>query len=260
MRTIQLGVLGGLICALLACPPKTGHAFSSFGPNVHEGITREAAKGSGMSALAIDRVVRANFKQDDDEVTLDLTVGHAWFVPKPGKYAPEHHFDRNEGDDHVPAFRRAAKYYRLQRNVFTQRVMNGGDLEEAFKALGAACHGIQDLWAHSNMVDLAPAELFKVAEALDVDYEAPLPQGFKLTAYSKATGLDPVGDPYGHDAHCKDGIIAGVKKLGESADRYDDKMNKYEAARSFATNWTRLYLIQACKQKCGASWARVERF
>ncbi len=243
-----------LLSGLLSAP-----AFISAPQNVHGAITQEAASSFSLSSHALKEIVEANYRQDKDEVSLDFTIGKSWFVPNKN-YMPAHHFDRNEGDTSMASFKRGAAFVREQQALASSKITSG-DLNGALKSIGRACHSLQDLYSHSNYIDLTKSDQAQTIVALWSGSHAP-PTALLMTGYAKATGKRIPGDTYSHEDHCKDGIISlGVKKIpqGESAHMHASGKSKYEVARAFAVAST-ADLLRKIRTSAGAAWVRVQKF
>jgi len=99
-------------------------------PKYHADITRTALKNT-FSPAAIGRIVAANLYQD----RLAAQIGH-----------DEYHFDNN-------AFDKGYAYIEEQRTL-TVAALRANDTASAWAAFGRLTHTAQDLYAHSNYVDL----------------------------------------------------------------------------------------------------------
>ena len=96
----------------------------------HEDITRQALKDH-FAPLALEAIVRANLAQDN----LAGQVRH-----------DEFHFDNN-------AFALSYAYIEEQRGM-VRSALQTGEATPAWAAFGRLTHTCQDLYAHSNYVDL----------------------------------------------------------------------------------------------------------
>jgi len=96
----------------------------------HQHITRKAL-GECFSAPALETIIKANLRQDG----LIFQVGHAHY-----------HFDNN-------AFTESNAYIREQRGLVFLN-LDHGQPYAARTNFGRLIHAVQDLYAHSNYVDL----------------------------------------------------------------------------------------------------------
>jgi hypothetical protein len=106
------------------------HARSIMLTNYHEDITRQALSYH-FSPEALQVIVRANLAQDE----LRGQFGH-----------DEFHFDNN-------AFALSNAYIEAQRDQI-HSALSDGDAHTTWAAFGRLTHTSQDLYAHSNYVDL----------------------------------------------------------------------------------------------------------
>jgi hypothetical protein len=97
----------------------------------HLEITTRAL-GDQFSPSALDEVIQANLGQDH---ILRGQIGH-----------PEFHFDANAFDE--------SKAYMEKNRACILPALQGGDGSSARSAFGRLIHAAQDLYAHSNYVDL----------------------------------------------------------------------------------------------------------
>jgi hypothetical protein len=112
----------------------------------HEEITHQALSGH-FEPLALQAIVRANLAQDE----LRGQFGH-----------DEFHFDNN-------AFAQSNAYIEAQRRLVCS-ALSSGETDVAWAAFGRLTHAAQDLYAHSNYVDLWLAQYggdASIAEKID---------------------------------------------------------------------------------------------
>ena len=98
--------------------------------NVHIDITKSALSGT-FSVLAIEQICLANVGQD----ALIYQFGHDHF-----------HVDSNSF--------KAAENYRIAQQAKVVAMVQAGDLNHAWIHFGKLTHTVQDLYSHSNYVEL----------------------------------------------------------------------------------------------------------
>lgn len=183
----------------------SGFAFNPCVPWVHDEITESAAKQlGGFSDDVIKKLKSAVRAVDYGESKKKVLPP---FHQPNDDYDPAHHFDRPPSIaivTHKDAFIKGAEYLRSQK----QKAINdakAGKTDDALAALGRALHALQDFKAHSNYIDLTPAEQKQARDAL-MDENKNSPANLKLTGFNRNAENPgrPVGDPYPHDDYCKD--------------------------------------------------------
>lgn len=131
-----------------------------------------------------------------------------------GPYHGGDHFDRNPGRTSFQAFQNGAAVFRAKRAAATDS-LRAGNADAGLRLVGETLHTLQDLFSHSNCVDMTDAEQAALLAALD-DPSLPLPEGLQLTGYDPdAFGFarfNPSGDTYEHGLYWgkhKDNSYAG---------------------------------------------------
>jgi hypothetical protein len=277
----------GLVVGTLASfPAQRAQAFTSFlHGNWHGQITWSALRvvmqsGSGcrLSDAAAAVVMNSNINQDLLEMSLDSsdhlvpkTSGHASYANcpvgwEPCPYRPEHHFDRVKSLSEDPsavesAFESGIHYVVAKRGRIGQMVAENR-IRAALIALGRGLHAVQDVFSHSNYVDLyngrSPATDELTPALLGTDVTAP-PTSLLLTRFdwrdanpeSPADAdapLDPsyAGFPYTHLRMAKDwdaeNAEAGLPIGGKT---------KFQMAESAATSASVQLILAVIKDSPG---------
>ncbi len=277
--------LASLLVLLLGTGPL--HAFSSMtakeiaiylvtgkpGGYIHRQITEEALTPLQMKKEVVDRVGDWIWRTDWDESKKSLP-------PRPNEnYKPEHHFDRNElatcegcETKHAEAFLRGAQYAAEQKAIAVAGLKKeqGKTLDDAIEAMGHGLHALQDVFSHSNIVDLSAADLEQVKMALK-NASAP-PKTLKLTGHDLQKGKDlqdvPAGNclenyDFGHDVCSKDEPKKNKesqKKIEAGAGAYDKKRpdrTKFDGARELAVAFTRAWVEQIRDEAGTKAWQQV---
>ncbi len=135
----------------------------AFVVDIHRAITAEALKTFLFSATAIAEVQNANECVDtgpsiysaDDKDDLPCQPNLASIDQQLG--APEDHFDDEQ-------FLVGIAQVRAKKTQILMMI-NQGRYTQARKLLGAATHGIQDFYAHSNWVELGNQSIFTGLES-----------------------------------------------------------------------------------------------
>ena len=287
----------GLVLGILASfPAQRAEAFSSFlHGNWHGQITWSALRvvmqsGSGcrLSDGAAALVMNSNVSQDLVEMSLDSSdhlvpkaSGHASYADcpagwEPCPYRPEHHFDRVKSLSEDPsavetAFESGLRYVVAKRGRIGQMVAENRT-RAALVALGRGLHAVQDVFSHSNYVDLydgrSPATDELTADLLGTDVTAP-PASLLLTRFdwrdanpeSPADADAPpdpsyAGFPYTHLRMAKDwdaeNAEAGLAIGGKT---------KFQMAESAATAASVQFILAVIKDSPGfcsqvSNWSR----
>jgi hypothetical protein len=102
---------------------------------------------------------------------------------------------------HRRYFYRAKNYLLLERENTISRIGNRR-YYYARLSLGRALHTLQDLFAHSNFIDLSDTERGTILAALGERADKDIPKSFKLTYFRFMTSQS--GDEYPHDKYNKD--------------------------------------------------------
>lgn len=177
------------------------------------GANTLSCNGSGIpgdcfSWPALTRVADADIRVDSHETSFSpFPPKH--LVPAAG-YDPTHHFDHPVGESDEQAFINARYYVSQEKAIIIQDLHTGAcNVGEGLDALGRALHAIQDVYSHSNYVDLAykqtvpegltPAEKNTLdAAVLDVSVQPPATfwKDFRLTLYDRAA------DPENPTGYC----------------------------------------------------------
>ena len=169
----------GLVLGTLGFfPVRRAQAFTSFlHGNWHGQITWSALRvvmqsrsGCRPSDAAAAVVMNSNLNQDLLEMSLDSSdhlvpkaSGRASYANcpagwEPCPYRPEHHFDRvrslsEDSSADVSAFESGLRYVVAKRSRIGQMVADNRT-RAALIALGRGLHAVQDVFSHSNYVDL----------------------------------------------------------------------------------------------------------
>ncbi|MFN8177406.1 MAG: hypothetical protein U0167_05730 [bacterium] len=235
-------------------------AFESNVPGhrIHEEITREAAKAVGWSSKAATDLAKANAAVDAEEThLLDLRSGRPrWGSPNLETYRAEHHFDRGRGATHAEAFRAGAGYLREERRLALNAAAEG-TRAEAILRLGRALHALQDLFSHSDFVDLPPEDQRDCLLALWDSTEV-VPGSLRLTAFfpnepRPASPEDP--EQYTHAAHSKDAARKNADASGRPGGPRTP--SRYEQAHATAVRESILFLKGIRSELPEAAWKRI---
>lgn len=271
---------------LVSFPAQRAQAFTSFlHGNWHGQITWSALRavmqsGSGcrLSDAGAAVVMNSNINQDLLEMSLDSSdhlvpraSGHAssancpvgW---EPCPYRPEHHFDRVKSLSEDPsavesAFESGLHYVIAKRGKIGQMVAENR-ARAALIALGRGLHAVQDVYSHSNYVDLydsrSPANDELTADLLGTDVSV-APTSLLLTRFdwrdanpeSPADADAPpdpsyAGFPYTHLRMAKDwdadnaesGLLIGGK-------------TKFQMAETAATSASVQFILAVIKDSPG---------
>lgn len=218
------------LCCLL---PASAHAFDSYPPGApHDRITQQACKALELPRATSQRLCAAVRYVDRSESRWDPSWSpRTWLRFRPNaRYRPAHHFDRPRATSDADAFASGSDHVRAQLAAASASVDRRGPTA-ARTALGAALHAVQDLVAHSNLVDLPAASVDSVERALWDGAAAPSAL-LRLTGYDPAARdpESPPGDTYSHRDHAKD----SARKNAESQLRMGAE-SKFERAERMAT-------------------------
>jgi hypothetical protein len=241
-----------LAVMLLASPAMAFNSFPSG--NLHRHLTEAAAQAFGLSPSGIRLMGDENYRQDFDEMTLNLLPGKALVIPN-GRYNPADHFDRNAGEDSAIAFNRGV----LKLHFYVARAVSSlqhGQWKAAYLWMGRASHGLQDFFSHSNYVDLSPAEQATCRNILAG--RTPLtarPTELVMTGYDKTTGRDIPGDAYAHDAKSKDG-----PDKNDEARMHLGTQTKFQLAYDAALEATRAMIQGVRNQASLAQWSSLQHW
>ena len=216
----SLNGAGRFVCAMaamlmLAFVP-TARAFDSYLKYIHDDITAVAGMTRGWAESAVTNLQKFNRGVDWDEtsqyykdVSLGIkTVSVPDYLGPNAQYRYFHHFDRGKDGAN---FRGVTDVFNASRDYILEQITIARDKAATDKtatlqALGRGLHAVQDLNAHSNLIDLSAADQAKVLEAT-FDNTKPLPAGFLLTSYVTTRETEnPAGDPlnYTHGEKAKD--------------------------------------------------------
>lgn len=180
----------------------------------HQSITLIAASDLSATECVASTVADKVAEVDFAENTL---TGH----PVLGVYDGAHHFDRKPGQTHQDAFTAGLAYFRNSQ-FFARQLLMSGIVAQGLEQLGDALHSLQDLIAHSNLVDaFSDAEQNAFLLAV-LNGTATFDPKLKLMYYDPAnpnaddsSGKDPYS--YTHKSNAKDYLtspfhtIAGLK-------------------------------------------------
>ena len=229
----------GLALVFTAVPARAFDVVPFKSP-VHQDITKTAAKAEGWATGAIQNLQKFNISVDgaqhkfnDDGVLVTND-----------DYNFASHLDRTKDGAN---FRTSAATFETGRDLVLDRIAAARKAsqdqkpEAALEALGQALHAVQDLNAHSNLVDLSAADQATLLKAVFDKAVAP-PAGLKLTSYAttKEAG-EPKDDPLGytHDSKAKDSSKKNAEAMGKPAG--SDK-TRFELASASAVTYSRAVL------------------
>jgi hypothetical protein len=280
-KPIKTLISGSLLLAMGAAPI---FAFSSMtakeiaiylatgkpGGYIHRQITEEALTPLQMKKDIIDKIGDWIWRTDWDESKKSLP-------PRPNEnYQPAHHFDRNElancegcETKHAEAFLRGAQYAAEEKAIAIAGLKKeqGKTLDDAIEAIGHGLHALQDVFSHSNIVDLPADDLEAVKEALK-NAAAP-PKTLKLSGYDLKKGKDLQDVPgsecletydFGHEACSKDEPKKNKesqKKIQTTAAAYDKKRpdrTKFDGAMELAVEFSRAWVEQIRDEAGTKAW------
>jgi len=280
-ETIKAFLAGLIILAIGAGP---AFAFSSMtaweiavylstgkpGGYIHRQITEEALTPLQMKKEVVDKIGDWIWRTDWDESRKSLP-------PRPNEdYRPAHHFDRNEPANcagcetkHAEAFLRGAQYAAEEKALAVAGLKKeqGKTAGDAIEAVGHGLHALQDLFSHSNIVDLSATDLEAVKEALK-NTSAP-PKALKLTGYDLKRGRDLQDAPnneclesydFGHEVCSKDEPKKNKeaqKKIEPTAAAYDKNRpdrTKFDGARALAVEFSRAWVEQIRDEAGAKAW------
>jgi hypothetical protein len=187
-----------ILILLLTGPTSSTQAFNIIFPAVHGSISDAAANAAGWNKAARDQIVANVYAIDKEEAGFNSSG----VIHPTAAYRREHHFDRNPGITTAQAFSGGAAYVRqeLERaKFFTVAGVGSSARMEAARGI----HALEDLFAHSNWVDLPAADRTAVLDAVWDGAKMP-PATLAITGYSNMpatpdedAGLPP-GDPRPH--------------------------------------------------------------
>lgn len=205
----------------------------------HDRITREAARRAGWPRRGEKALLEAVRAPDVAELVLSPRPRRLRRVVAGSAYDPAHHFDR------VPPMPDAEAFHHARDHVQAQVALAAAlahDPDAAVRALGRALHAVQDLFSHSNAVDLDGDARRRFTQALRGD--GPLPPDVRLVAFLpgvKDPGLPD--DPYPHDRYCKDSPRATAEACLPCGDgtKFDAAV---EAATQESTRLIRAFLAE----------------
>jgi hypothetical protein len=230
----------------------------------HWQITIAGATGLGFSWPAVTRVANADILVDGHETTIGAFL--TLFPDKAGGYDPRHHFDHPVAERDLTAFAKARAYVLDQEKATVIQDLSTGNCDQvgdALDALGRALHAIQDVYSHSNYVDLlygapglTPAEQATLDAAV-LDSSIAPPPDLKLTLYDYAllpenpTGACTADNPavYCHEYWAKD--FAGKNPISGSLNK---DYSVYVAASQAAQNETARFIQNIIAAVGQSSW------
>jgi hypothetical protein len=234
-------------------------AFDSFG--VHPGhvvITVEAASFMDIPAPLAGKLCTANTNTD---LVQYFNADCAHYPCPNSRYNPASHFDRLEIaysrkiETTKEAFRRGCDFVRLRRGE-SIKALNGGDYDEAITRLGQGLHSIQDLVAHSSLVDDVDYHdhqkdlYWMVVQASEQpNYDPPILARLTLCGSDPETGKDAPN--YGHGPNSKDSENTDQGKL-----KLADGTTKYKAAVNIAT-WLSIWFLEDVRKNAPAEWDQL---
>jgi len=201
-------------CAVLlvaACIP--AHAFRSMLPNEHADITVTAAIAEGWNGEAARQL--AAFVRAVDYIESDSSCFGTERHPS-AAYSGSHHFDRNPPLQNAAAFT-AGRNYVQNRLALAIQEGNAGHGELARNRAAQGLHALQDLFSHSNYVDLG-AEFARTTYAAIWNAGAPS-IWLQLTAYNAAparycTVAGLPGGSFQHNNEARDSLGENASSSG----------------------------------------------
>jgi hypothetical protein len=268
-------VLAALAALLLLAPPASAFSSMSWGEALqdtlvsersrdprhdhgyrHRQITVRALEGFGFTPAALRFLGWHGFLTDWDQ------YAHTPQHPPNGRYRPGDHFDRNEDETSAEAFERGLKALALQRRLAVS-ALRRGEVEAGLMALGRGLHGVQDCYAHSNVIDLAPADQ-RLVLALQLGQAAEAPASLlsklRLAGSSRypRPDIDPTRDRepgFTHDHWAKDN--AGYNREARAPAVGAPGHTKYERAFELAVAASRAYVARVRDEAGVEAWARA---
>lgn len=240
------------VLVMLLLLPGAARAFDSYPPGApHDQITLRACDGAGIARGTAGALCAAVRRVDRSESRWGPSWSpRTWLRFRANeRYQPAHHFDRPPDLSDRRAFIFASAHVR-QSLLAAAAAAERRDRDAAIAALGAALHAVQDLYAHSNLVDLPAASVDSVERALwdgAVEPSALL----RITGYDPAARdpESPQGDAYCHRDFAKD----ATKKNAESRVRVASE-SKFERAMRLAITASRHVLERARAGVSSEAW------
>jgi hypothetical protein len=268
-------LLAACACFLLAAPPALAFASITWGEAVqdvlirsrprdpkhdhgyrHREITARAIAGLGFSEDARKLLGWQNFLTDWDQ------YHHTPARPPNERYRPGDHFDRNEGETSAMAFRRGLAALQARR-LETARLLERGEVPAGLTVLGQALHGLQDCYAHTNMVDLSADDRRAVLSA-QLGQAAEVPAAvlarLRVTGTSRRAMRDlaPAEDRepgFGHDRFSKDN--ATTNREARSPSTQAAGLTKFQHAVELATGASRAFVLRVRQDVSPAAWQKA---
>jgi hypothetical protein len=222
----------------------------------HKEITALAIADLGLSEPARQLMGWHNFLTDWDQYE------HTPWRPPNGRYRPADHFDRNEHETSAESFRRGLAALDARRQA-ASTLLRRGRAEAGLAVLGRALHAVQDLHAHSNLVDLDEPDR-RVIRALIVgqahEVPPPLLARLRLTGTSRRVmgDLAPSDDRepgYGHEAFSKDNADKNAESRAPAPGA--PGRTKYQLAFALATEATRAFSLTVRDEAGAAGWSEA---
>jgi hypothetical protein len=225
----------------------------------HETISRQCLANAGFSAPILTEL---------SERTSDIDASDFLHSEQ---YEPRKHFDRRLGWTHREAFYQGLQYY-WQNVAEAVNSFRLGDWDHAAQILPRALHAQEDLFAHSNFVDLPPEAQARLAECFvspvpclasipgdEVDRALALLQltGYHVSGNDAVDGPErdpylPTGDAYPHGKLGQNGYAKDSAHHGKEAELVlPGGETKYRAAVRWATQ-TCSNVLQAFVRQCSA--------
>lgn len=174
-------LLEAVLLSLLLAVPSSAFQVKLLGIQdltyTHQRITLAAVEGLPLgecfaSNLA-DYVAGVDFSENDEHLTGGT----------PNQlYDGSHHFDRKPQQDHAMAFRAGTMHFQAMLRG-AENAFQRGSNETGIQLLGIALHALQDLFAHSNLIDDLKAAQQDAAIAEVLSGRGILPPGLKLMFY-----------------------------------------------------------------------------
>lgn len=225
----------------------------------HKEITALAIADLGFSEPARRLLGWHNFLTDWDQYE------HTPLRPPNSRYQPADHFDRNEHETSAESFRRGLVALDHRRKT-ASGLLRRGRPEAGLAVLGRALHAVQDLYAHSNTLDLPEADRRLVRALLIGEaHEAPPPllAKLRLTGTSRRVmgDLAPSDDRepgYGHDAFSKDNDHKNAEAKAPAPGA--PGRTKYQLAFALATEASRAFLLTVRDDAGASGWAKAQTY
>jgi hypothetical protein len=209
-QTVALNA--SFMLAMLVAAAGPARAFDSYPSGLlvsspHDQITRAAAQAAGFMNAAVIRNLQYAVRMPDRTESQWSPAATNWFrYVTNANYNQSHHCDRNPPATSAASFLSTAAYIRSQNTAAIADAKNGNQAA-VITDIGRGLHALQDCEAHSNYIDLTPADQMQFRAALwDTKGTVEPPAALRLTGYQPgaANPERPPNDPYPHADFAKD--------------------------------------------------------